>query len=207
MLKSRLVSVVLLLTISIATLTGCLLEEKVLSMVLRGKACFEYEWYREDASFASDTVVDVAQRLDEILEENGFWREKINKAFLVSTEYKVTDVDLEHHDWVISGELRIAREDTVDGPATLLTYSSQSVHDAYLVWTPAALNADGVDLLNRAFEDYLAGADPVLRFTVVNSDVVPAPSAADPLLMDWKVCVNMQVVYGLELAVPAGPWW
>jgi hypothetical protein len=72
----------------------------------------------------------------------------------VSASYKVTDFDTTHHDWLITGSLVVHREDVPDGPATLLSYASQSVEEALGQRIKADLDEAGVALINRAFADY-----------------------------------------------------
>ena len=65
------------------------------------------------------------------------------------------------------------------------------------------LDAAGVELLNQALEDYIAGtADPVLEFAVENGDVDPNPSVQDMLVFDWRGCVAIHIVAGVSLEVP-----
>jgi hypothetical protein len=59
----------------------------------------------------------------------------------------------------------------------------------------ADLNQDGVDLINAAIADFLAGYDPVLEFWVdyETGDVDPTPTPGDPLEFTWEGCLKLYI--------------
>jgi hypothetical protein len=149
----------------------------------------------------NEEVVDYAEEIEQILLDNGFTLEEIKDAFMVGASYEVTEFT-QAHDWLISGTIEVARVDIVDGPVTILNYSSQSVQAALGVTIPADLNTAGVELINRALDDFLAGGEPVLVFTVQNGSVDPIPTEQDPIVFTWEACFKIHVIIDREVEVP-----
>ncbi len=190
----------LLCTVSVSN--NCIMEEKVIELVITDRTCEVLEEYHESANFVTPAVIDYAAEIDAILSDNGYSREKIHSARVVSATYIVTEFD-HVHDWVISGYIDVERMDITDGPATLLNYTSQSVTAAMGDYVIAPLEAPGVTLLNNALDDYLADGKPVLRIAVHNGNVGPTqPSAADPIEFTWKACIVIYVTILEELEAP-----
>ena len=70
--------------------------------------------------------------------------------------------------------------------------------------TPATLVQEGVDLLNDALDDYLAGEMPVLEFAVVSAtgDVDPDPTPQDMMEFDWTACIAFHIVATVTTDAP-----
>jgi hypothetical protein len=119
---------------------------------------------------------------------------------MIVATYEVLDPPA--HDWTLTGAITVERVDNSDGPETVIDYASQSLMGAYGAPVFADLNEDGVDLINDAIDDYIAGQDPVLLFKVVNSACSPTPSSQDQLIFDWEACVLYYAVVAETLAVP-----
>ena len=181
--------------------TGCILDEKVIEIVFRNATCMEFEENHVTENFTTPEIVDVADDIDDALADQGLTRDDITEASLIGGTYQVTVFD-HTHDWEISGSITVRRTDISDGPENIVFYTSQSLEDAMPAPVTATLNAEGVDLFNRALDDYLDGDNPVLEFTVVNGDVEPAPSELDALEFDWQACLKMYVIVEEDYEVP-----
>ncbi len=201
-MKKFIAYMLFLLVFSLICLPGCLLEEKVLDIVLTEETCADFTELHLIASFSTPAIVDLGQAVDDILLENGVSRSDIKLAKLVSVSYGVTEFALPHHDWLISGAISIERQDISSGPVNILTYTNQSITGALDTMITADLTPAGVDLLNTALDDFTNNQNPVLVFTVQNGSVSPGPSAQDPIEFKWKACAVMHVVVEQSLDVP-----
>ena len=68
---------------------------------------------------------------------------------------------------------------------------------------PAKLHEDGVDVLNQALDQYIAGThSPRLVFIIDNGDVDPEPSSNDNIVFNWKSGLEIHVVVQQEFEVP-----
>lgn len=190
-----------LLLCAVSVSNNCIMEEKVIEIVLTDKTCKDLEEDHDSANFVTPAIIDYADEIDAILADKGYSREKIHSAKVISASYKVTDFS-HTHDWEISGYIDAERMDITDGPATLINYTSQSITGAMGDFVIAPLEEPGVDLLNRALADYLEGSDPVIRIAVHNGSVVPTPSAADRIVFDWMACIHIYVTTLEELEAP-----
>ncbi len=202
-MRTRFLIPLLLLLVAFA-LSGsnCLLDEKVLEIVYFHKTCADFEENEDSEVFTTPVIVDYAEDLDDILDDNAISKSDINSAHVVSATCMVTDFS-HAHDWDISGVITVRRVDTAGAAVTLVTYTSQSVLGALNTSTPAVLSAAGVELINEALAEYIADtADPVLEFSVENGNVEPDPSAQDMLVFDWTGCVGIHIVAGISLEVP-----
>jgi hypothetical protein len=192
-----LVALLCVLTLSV----GCVLEEKVIEIVLSGETCADFEEDHETGDFTSESILAYGDEIQDILNDNGISRDDISKAFVVGGSYEVTD--FEHsHDWTVGGSIFVERVGGGANPDTLLKYTSQSLKEALdnQIW--AELHADGVDVLNQALADFLNGANPILRFTVQNGTTTPEPSSFDRIIFDWQTCIKMQLIYVEEFDFP-----
>lgn len=190
-----------LLLCAVSVSNNCIMETKVIEIVITDSTCEILEEYHESANFVTPAIIDYAAEIDAILEDNGFSRDKIHSARVVSASYIVTEFS-HTHDWIISGYIDVERMDITDGPATLINYTSQSVTAAMGDVVNAPLEVPGVALLNQALDDYLGGADPVLRFAVHNGNVDPQPSPVDPIEFTWRACIVIYVTTLEELDTP-----
>ncbi len=181
--------------------TGCIMDEKVIEIVVSSSTCVEFSENEDSETFSTVAVVDYAGEIDEILEDHGLDRSDIKEAYVVEASYEVTDF-AHDHDWHISGQIDVARTDEPAGPALLIDYTDQSVEDALGTAIAASLNSEGVELLNNALDDYIAGASPVISFEVVNGDVEPDPSSSDRLVFTWQACVTLHIIVVETIEVP-----
>ncbi len=206
-MKTRFLIPVLLVLLAFA-LSGsdCLLYEKVLDVVFLHSTCVDFEQIEDSEEFTTPQTVDYADEIDGILEDNDIEKSDISAAHVVSASYEVTDftVPATHDDWDISGEITVRRIDVAGPTATIVEYTSQSVAAALGTRTPATLVQQGVDLLNDALDDYLAGEMPVLEFAVVSEtgDVDPAPSPSDVMEFDWTACIAFHIVAAVATDTP-----
>lgn len=192
-----------LLTTLIVSGSGCILEEKVIDIVLSDEISAEFIENHQTEAWTNNEIVDYASEINQILEDNGYSRSDIGEAKVVSAHYGVTAF-AGAHDWTINGMVEVRRIDGGIGPwTTVVNYTSVSVAGALGAKIPAALNAGGVTLLNQALADFIAGTDPILEFRVNNDgDVIPDPSAVDPIIFDWRAWLLIQVVIKETLDVP-----
>ena len=202
-MRTRFLIPLLLLLVAFAMSgSDCLLDEKVLDIVYFQKTCVSFEQNEASAVFTTPETVDYADELDEILDDNDISKSDINSARVVSALYMVTDFS-HTHDWEITGEITVRRIDTAGTAVTLVTYTNQSIQDALNNSVQAVLDQAGVELMNQALEDYIAGtAEPVLEFAVENGTVSPTPSVQNMLVFDWRGCVAIHIVAGISLEVP-----
>lgn len=202
-MRTRFLIPLLLLLLGFALSGGnCLLDEKVLDIVYLHKTCVDFEENEDSEVFTTPATVNYTEELDEVLDDNNIDKSDINSAHVVSASYMVTDFS-QTDDWSITGEITVRRVDTGGAAVTLVTYTNQSVLDALNNSVPVVLDQAGVELLNQALEDYIAGtAAPVLMFAVENGDVDPSPSPSNRMVFDWRGCVAIHVVAGVSLEVP-----
>jgi hypothetical protein len=178
----------------LAVLGGCTLEEKVIEIVLSGETCADFEEDHSTGDFSSESTLAYGQEILDILNDNDLDRSDISRAFVTGGSYEVTDFT-HGHDWVVWGSIFVERVGGGAEPDTLLRYTGQSLTDALdnQIW--AELHEDGVQLLNQALADFLAGEMPILRFTVENGTTAPEPSASDRIVFDWQTCIKIQLIY------------
>lgn len=180
---------------------GCIMEDRVIELVVNETTCVDFGEDQTSVSFVTPATVDYAEKIGEILDDNGVSREDIVSARLVSASYGVSDFP-DHVDWIITGSITVERVDITDGPETLWDYTSVSVSAALGKKIPMILNGDGVGVLNRALDDFIAGGSPILTFKVDNSNVAPPPSESDPLRFVWNGCIVVDIVAKTDAEVP-----
>jgi hypothetical protein len=204
-MKNKTVKIIAaLLVLGLAgSLVGCkLLQMKVIEVVLKETTCMEFREREDSANFNTPETVDVADQIDDALASQEMTRADIRDARLLAGSYEVTWLEDAGHDWLISGNILIQRDDIADGPEIIVDYTNQSLETAEVEGEIFAdLNPAGVALFNRALEDYVAGFDPVLTFTVSNDACTPAPSPADSLKFDWTGCMYMYLIFKKDLEV------
>ena len=186
---------------------GCIMEDRVVEFVVNETTCVDFLEDHSTVSFNNSATVNYADEINRILDDKGVSRDNIVSARLVSASYSVTEFP-DHDDWVITGSITVERAEAsdpatiIDGPETLWGYTNFSVSAALGKKIPAILNPDGVGVLNRALDDFIAGGSPVLTFRVVNADVVPSPNVSDPILFAWNGCIVVDIVAKADIEVP-----
>ncbi len=183
---------------------NCLLEEKVIDVVIKEETCAEFAENSTSETFATSVEIDYADQIDQILSDNGYSKSDIKSATLESGSYGVTSYT-GTTDWIISGGITVRRVDGGGSAVTLLDYTSESVVGLLGQKKDAALTSAGVALLNDALADYLGGQEPVIEFTVNNGDVNPNPSQGDPIVFNWRACLRINVVIEQTVDVPEPP--
>jgi hypothetical protein len=184
---------------------GCIMEDRVVELVVNESTCVEFEQDEYTVTFMTPVTVWYADEINKILEDNDISRDDIVTARLVSANYGVTEFP-DHPDWLISGSVTIQREDSTRqedmDPNTLWSYQDLSVYAAIGKKIPAILNQEGVGVLNRALDDFLAGRNPVLTFRVENANVTPTPTTENRLIFKWKGCISVDIVAKSDIEVP-----
>jgi hypothetical protein len=191
----------LLAALLLAGASGCITEDRTVEFVITEDTCAPFEVDEQGVSFVLPAYVFLSDELNGALEDNDVARDDIVTARIVSLAYEVTSFS-QGHDWTITGSITVERQDISDGPDTLLSYTDQSVEDALGKRIPASLNADGVGVVNRAFDDFIAGGNPVIVFKVRNGGVSPAPSPSDHLVFTWQPCLVTHIVVKKDMEVP-----
>jgi len=198
-MRTKFALAVALLLVGLA-LSGsdCILEEKVIQLVVLGESCTdEFDEYHTTDNWTTPRTYDVSDELDEILEDNDIHKDQIISAEIVSATYMVTEAPV--HDWLLSGTITIEYGTEYE---TIVNYTNQSLWEIDGVAKYADLNEDGVDVFHHAVRDYLEGASPVLTFAVENGDVDPDPSGADPIDFKWVACLKIYVIVEEEYDWP-----
>jgi hypothetical protein len=82
---------ILALMLLVALLGSCL-DEKVLQLVLTGETSAEFNENETSADTPEIAVVDVAEQIRDILEDNGYTTDDLTAAFVTSVSYGVTSI-------------------------------------------------------------------------------------------------------------------
>lgn len=170
-------------------------------LVLNETVCVNLEETQTTGTFSTFVVVDKFKEvLEHKLKENGRGKRDVKSIHMVSATFKTMAV--KPHDWTVTGDIDIARQDTPggpyeDGPATLVAFENQSLKDLKGRPTDADLLADGVAVVDRALQTLLVEEDPRMVLLVENESVSPTPSTSDPMQFKVLVCVNFQMVVDL----------
>lgn len=186
------------LLIFVIGVSNCIMETKVMEVVLSDVTCMPFNTDSEDEIFTDEAYVDYAAEIDSILMDNELSREELLSAHLVSATYSVTDFE-QSTNWMISGAITVERQDISHGPDTIITYTKQSVPDAHGAVIPAVLNEAGVAVIDSALYDYIHNdRKPVFIFRILNGDVDPSPSPVGstpgPIIFSWEGCIEIQVI-------------
>ncbi|HEU4929596.1 MAG TPA: hypothetical protein VFU38_07170, partial [Candidatus Krumholzibacteria bacterium] len=159
----------------------------------------------DDATDDPETaVVDVADEIRDILEDNDVTLSEIKDAFVTSMSYGVVSFD-QSHDWSISGAISVRRNDDGLGTETftsIANYTSVSVQGALGQKIAVPLEPGGVAVINQALDDFLAGGNPVLEFQILNDTIAPPPSGVDPMVFNWRAWLTIQLITTETVDVP-----
>jgi hypothetical protein len=198
-MKTTLITLVGLLLVALAV-SGCL-EDKVLEVVLTGETYADFHEDEDGADEPETAVIEVADEIREILEDNGYSTSDIDTAFVTSVHYGVTEFS-QSHDWTLSGTIQVRRVDMAGSFTVIVDYASQSVQAALGQKIAAPLEQGGVDVINQALQDFLVGMNPVLEFQVQHGTIVPTPTPADPMIFDWRAWLAIQLITEQTVEVP-----
>jgi hypothetical protein len=192
-------SLVIMLALGLSALVGpgCL-EDKVLDIVLTGETFADFAQDEANATFTTPVTVDMGQEIRNILDDNGYSVGDLKDAFMTSAFYGVVSFN-QSHDWEITGRIDVTYGTTT---ATAITYTAQSVQGALGKKISVPLEQGGVDLINQALDDFRAGQNRKLTFTVVNGSVSPAPSSVDRMVFTWRAWIDIQVILDEKVTVP-----
>jgi len=173
--------------------TGCL-KEKVYEIVLFDETMADIEHFETSANNSQPVVVNYGDEIDKILKDAGWSRDKVKSAKVVAAFYGAT-ANNTSHDWAVAGGFQVERTDVPAGPALIVDYTFDSVDMALGKKIQASLNAAGVDILNQALADFIAGANPVLEFSVADgATITPVPSDVDILDVETRAWIKIHVV-------------
>ena len=194
---------ILVLALGLVALLGSCLDEKVLELVLTGETYADFSENEISADNPEIAMVDVAEEVRDILEDNGYTTDDLTGAHITSVSYGVTAIPpSQTHDWVLTGEIRVSRD---GGPSVVIVnYTSQSVQAALGKKISAPLEPLGVDLINDALDDFINNnANPVLTFEVQHGTILPnTPTPSDPMVFDWRAWLAIQVILPQSVEVP-----
>ena len=189
----------LLLSLGLVLLlsAGCL-KEKVLEIVLTGETYADFSQDEESSSWTTPALIDVGREIREILDDSDYSTDDLTAAHITSASYGVTSFS-QAHDWEISGTITVTYGGLTE---TIVNYTAQSIQGALGEKISAPLVPEGVDLINQALQDFLDGDNPVLMFTIDNGTTVPAPSAEDRMIFNWRAWLAVQVIVEESVEVP-----
>lgn len=180
-----------------ALFAGCL-DDKVVELVATGETSADFSQNETSEQWTEPAIIDIGQEVRNILEDNGYDESDIKDAHVMAVSYGVTSFS-QAHDWDISGAITV----TYNGDTQVISnYTSQSVEAALGKKIPATLEQPGVDLVNHALDDFVAGQNPILTFTINNGSTAPPPSGEDPMIFDWRAWLAIQVILSQEVTVP-----
>jgi len=199
-MKHTMIIMIAIVALVALSVPGCL-EDKVVQIVLTGETFADFQEDEDGADEAETAIVDVGAEIRAILENNGYSTSDIEDAFVTSIFYGVTSFD-QDHDWVLSGSISVRRVDLGGSFVPIVNYSSQSVVVALGQKIAAPLEQPGVDVVNQAMDDFLAGVNPVLEFQVHHSSIDPAPTPADPMVFEWRAWLDIQLVGSESFEIP-----
>jgi hypothetical protein len=168
-------------------------------IVIQEEFCVTFSEYRTSGTFQSEIVAEeFAAQISAWLDANGVLDLNIIKIRQIfqSGGRIVLPQGYTGHPWDITSAVTIQREDIPDEPQEWLRAQTVTLPDDLLDpgYVPR-FRFRGVKTINRALEDLAAGGDPMLRVTMVTTDVDPEPSPSDPLVFTWDACVNVICVY------------
>jgi len=191
--------VIAVVGIMLGGFTSCVFQNG--DLVLNETVCVNIEETQTDGNFSTFVVVDdFKEALEKKLAENGKGKKDVKSIHMVSATFKTIQVT--PHDWNVTGDVSIARQDTEggpvsDGPGLLVSFDNQSLKALKGSPTDADLVSDGVEVVNRALESLLNGEDPRMILQVDNESTSPTPSTSDPMSFKTRVCVKFQMVVDL----------
>lgn len=180
--------------------TGCL-EEKVVEIVVTDETSAEWPQDEDAINFTETAVINYGDEVDQILKDNGYSRSEIKEARVIAAYYGVTAYD-DTENWMIGGKIVVRRTNPASGDQTLIEYTDVSVPGSLGKKVHANLSSAGVDILNDALADFIAGENPELEFEVQNDEVSPAPDSVNRMVFTWKAWLKVQVIVEGEFEVP-----
>ena len=200
-MNKTMLNILILSAISaLALMSGCIYDPPSGTVVITEKVVVQFSEHREIPTIGSAVVADdFKERLMSALERQHVKIEDVQTITKVTGAYKVSRPSKAGHDWVITGNVTISRQDDpmsppTSGPSPFIDMFNQSLRAAKSKPVGASLNAEGVALVNRALAGLLEGMDPRLVIAMNSSSIVPPPSPSDPLDFQWLAEVTFQAV-------------
>lgn len=182
-----------------AVTTSCIYDPQSGEVVVTETVCVNMHQYETDGDIGSSAVSDkFRERLMEKIADYGATLDDIDELTVVSATYKLSSLKNTRHDWTVSADVYVSRDDVSDGPEMLISFSNESLQGFKGKPVNASLDGDGVALLNRALDDLLNGMDPAVRVSLMNTSISPEPTMDDPLQFNWVACVEFQAVVNLN---------
>lgn len=179
--------------------SGCVYQGT--DIVVTEKVCVNFDQTITSGTLSTYAVTDqFKEALFAALEENNLTLDDVKSIHMVSGTFKTMAVSgANKHDWHITADILIGRQDDpqgpyTDGPEAFTSFTDQSLQALKGSPTDAQLNAAGVAVVNNALEALRTGEDPRLVLTVDNGTVTPTPSVSDPMEFKLKTCVTFQAV-------------
>ena len=194
-LCTRLLGIALLGS-SLVMAPGCVLNNS--DVVIKETVCVTLDEYQTTGTFESFLVCDQFKaQLMAALQANNLQLSDVRKITMKSGTFQTSNVA--PHDWNVTADINIARQDVVDGPfedgpAAFVSFVNQSLEGIQIGAPEVKLSHTGVNLVNRALESLIDGEDPRLVLLVQNETVAPTPSGSDPLQFTLEACVEFQAV-------------
>ncbi len=198
MKRQSVVSLVVLAVVCLGAmgLAGCT-EDKLIEIAVKAEMFQGWDQHSESVSWDSEEFVDIGEKVDEALAGTKFSRGDITGAVLNGVSYGVTRYE-QSIDWVIGGSVIVQRMDPSAGPeTTLLLYTEESVPGTLGEKITAELVDVGVDVINTALADFVAGGNPVLKFIVRNGSVTSSsgpPAPGNPIIFTWGTWIQYQIL-------------
>ncbi len=178
---------------------SCLLEEKVIEIVIQQESCAVFDNTETDFEYESRVTLDYATEIREILQDNGYDLSDIKSAKVQESAAEVQSVN---GSWDITGSVDVIYKSIT---ATVIDERTENTLAFLNNKQAVPLNAAGVARLNEALADLVNGDDPVEVEFVKRGTIDPAPTTNDPLIMIWKAYVTVSVVLEQTLEVPSPP--
>lgn len=198
MKKQSVVSLIVLAVVCFGAMgpTGCT-EDKLIEIAVKAEMFEDWPEDSESVSWENTKIVDIAEKVDEALAGTKYSRGDITGAVLNGVSYGVTVYE-QSIDWVVGGSVIVQRMDPTAGPeTTLLLYTDESVPGTLGEMITAELEDLGVDVINAALADFVAGGNPVLKFIVRNGSVTSSsgpPAPGNPIIFTWGTWVQYQIL-------------
>ncbi|HET6463926.1 MAG TPA: hypothetical protein VFH33_09015 [Candidatus Krumholzibacteria bacterium] len=175
---------------------GCIYNQ--CDLVITDKVCVDLHEVQTTGTFTSFVVCDQFKtELEQKLAENNLTTDDIKSIHMVGANFKVKS--FKPHDWKITAQIDIARQDTPDGPyddgpKPFTRFKKESLKDLKGDREEPKLYSDGVKLVDRALASLLDEEDPRLVLIINNEEIKPMPSPADPMEFTVNTCVKFQIV-------------
>ena len=204
-MKMAILRIALPLACLIVLASGCIYDLHKSQVVLNEKVVVQFQQNLTSPNVGSSVVADkFKERLMDALAAQHASLEDVETITMMAGSYKVSMASKAGHDWVITGTVTMARQDDpnsppTEGPANFIDLFNQSLNAAKTKPVKANLDAAGVGIVNNALADLLKGINPRLVITLQSSNIVPAPTVADPLVFAWIAEVTFQAVVDVHM--------